>query len=67
MNQLTKLIEQYERENPGQKAKYIVTGLMYEQSEEWATDFVLWLASKITDSDTKSEEVAYVEVDPGER
>jgi len=40
MNQLTKLIQQYETENPGKKA--------YHDGEYtgWADDFVEWLASK---------------------
>ena len=62
MNQLTKLIEQYEQET-GKKGR-VSLGLNFYQ---YSDDFVEWLASKITDSDTKSEEVAYVEVDPGER
>lgn len=48
MNQLNKLIEQYERENPGESAKYTVTGLMYEEYREWTSGFVLWLASRPT-------------------
>lgn len=48
MNQLTKLIEQYERENPERKATYQVTELMYEVSDQWSKNFVEWLASRPT-------------------
>lgn len=48
MNQLTKLIEQYERENPEEKATYQVTELMYEVSDQWSKNFVRWLASRPT-------------------
>jgi len=44
MNQLNKLIEQYERENPGKKARKDIGHLItiYED------DFVLWLATRPT-------------------
>jgi len=54
MNQLNKLIEQYEKET-----RY--RAMNWEGG--FSIQFVEWLASKITDSDTKSEEMAYVEVD----
>ena len=49
MNQLNKLIEQYETENPGKKAVYTDDpprgGLPIDYYEE---DFALWLASRPT-------------------
>jgi|JI10StandDraft_1071094.scaffolds.fasta_scaffold1643484_1 hypothetical protein len=49
MDQLNKLIKQYERENPGQKAKDSYYCLSTDKDIEFYTDdFVLWLASRPT-------------------
>ena len=42
MDQLTKLIEQYEKENPGFKAKY-----EFNELEHWRDLFIKWLANEI--------------------
>ena len=42
-NKLTKLIEQYEAENPGYKAEYKL-----ETGTHWRDGFVLWLVSRPT-------------------
>jgi len=49
MNQLNKLIEQYETENPGKKAKekiYLVNGEWV--CNRYTNEFVLWLATRPT-------------------
>ena len=49
MDQLNKLIKQYERENPGQKAKDSYYCLSTDKDIEFYTDdFVLWIASRPT-------------------
>jgi len=48
MNELNKLIEQYERENPGEKATYqqlLVPGKVWTV---YTDKFVLWLATRPT-------------------
>jgi hypothetical protein len=58
MNELNKLIEQYERENPGKKARWEDNPLVqplslnqkpyFKQYSGFTNDFVLWLASRPT-------------------
>lgn len=48
MNELNKLIEQYERENPGKKAKYQWQDANNEDQDDWSYGFVLWLACRPT-------------------
>ena len=43
MNELNKLIQQYETENPDKKAAY-----RFQNMNHWGGDFVLWLASRPT-------------------